>query len=172
MPLDLFLNHVGDGRFECRYPDQRQLCNEKLQPNARVKAKVTRPRSTPHHNFFFKKIERLWDNLLETDDRFPTPERLRKHLLVCAGHCDRMKVPLDQVETMLPLFKALRGFDDELFFFPSRDGVEVRKAKSIAHTMVDQDQFNELDGRVNAVIAKQFQINPDDLMESAVKDAA
>ena len=173
MPISLTLTHTYNGVFTCEAHEDRVMCDETLGNNVPCTVKISRGRSLPHHNLFFAKVKKLWENLPESEEeRFPTAERLRKYLLVRAGHCERLFSPLEHVETMVPFFKLLAGFEDDLFFASKPDGVVALKAKTIEHAKVDQDEFLQIDKRVNDVIAREFGINTDELMTSARRDAA
>lgn len=167
MPVTAIMKHLGDGRFECIFDDQRQECVAKFPEGENAKAALTLPRSLPHHNFFFQKIAKLWESLPETEDRFPNPERLRKYLLVRAGHRDQQFWPLEHVDQLSHMFKQFGLFSGELFFAPKPNGIIAMRAKTINHDECDQATFLEIDRKVDQIIAREFGIATDDLMERA-----
>lgn len=55
-------------------------------------------RSTASHNHYFACVQEAWNNLPEQDERFPTPDALRKWALIRSGFCTKTEVVLDTPE--------------------------------------------------------------------------
>jgi len=91
-----------------------------------VRATVTVPRSTPHHNLFFKILREVYDNG-PAGEAFPSFDTFRDALSIEIGHCTISK-----------------GFDGQWHKFP----------KSWRFSKVDQVQFNALFEKSMAVIVQ------------------
>lgn len=52
-------------------------------------------RSPASHNHYFACVQEAWNNLPEKDERFPTPNSLRKWALIRGGYCTKTEVVLD-----------------------------------------------------------------------------
>lgn len=76
-----------DGAFVPDGPRLAHYCEEVFGEGEVVTFERHEERSTQSHNHYFACIAEAWNNLPEGDERFPTPEALRKWALIRSGWC-------------------------------------------------------------------------------------
>lgn len=87
-----------DGMF---VPDGARFasyCDEAFGEGEVVTFERHEERSTASHNHYFASIKTAWDNLPEGDERFPTPDALRKWALIRGGYCTKTECVCDSPE--------------------------------------------------------------------------
>lgn len=66
-----------------------RYCDEAFGEGEIVTFERHEERSTASHNHYFACVQEGWNNLPEQDDRFPTPDALRKWALIKNGFCNK-----------------------------------------------------------------------------------
>lgn len=130
-----------------------------------------RCRSTPQHRRFFKLISVVYHHWPETHPFQPdNSEHLRKWLLIKAKHRviheHHAGSAAREMAALIPvLAKQLGG----IYCWSWHDGpmVYVCTAKSIAYDNAGHAEFTEIINRVEDVIEKETNINPNELMAEA-----
>ena len=87
-----------DGTF---VPDGNSLtayCHDTFGEGEIVTFERHEERSVASHNHYFACVQEAWNNLPEADERFPTPDALRKWALIKNGYCTKSEVVLDSPE--------------------------------------------------------------------------
>ncbi len=87
-----------DGAF---VPDGQRLasyCDEIFGEGEVVTFERHEEQSTASRNHYFACIKTAFDNLPEGDERFPTPEALRKWALIRAGYCIENSIACESEE--------------------------------------------------------------------------
>ena len=87
-----------DGAF---VPDCNSLtayCHDTFGEGEIVMFERHEERSMVSHNHYFACVAEAWNNLPEQDERFPTPDALRKWALIRSGYCTKTEIVLDTPE--------------------------------------------------------------------------
>ncbi len=101
----------------------------------------------------FIAAKETWNSLPEDDDRFPTPEHLRKRALVRAGWATHAQYVLDTPKDAKALALALRQHDGYAVIRISGSTVEVWTAKSIAAGQISAEEWKVVKERALAFLA-------------------
>lgn len=155
----------GKGWFSTRTDHDLRTVKHHLEDGSRVSATVTQPRSVKHQAYFFVKMQKVFDNLPETEGRFETSERLRKWLSCKAGWCDQTTFSVSDPSEFQPLIKALTQQSDDWFFGIRGNKLTMVRAKSTNFAAMDKKEFIEFDEAVDRVIQNEFGIDPIALMK-------
>jgi hypothetical protein len=83
---------VPDGARVARY------CDESFGEGEVVTMERHEERSDASHRHYFACIKEAWSNLPERDERFPTPDALRKWALIKNNYCTKTEIVLDTPE--------------------------------------------------------------------------
>lgn len=83
---------VPDGQRVANY------CEEQFGEGELVTLERHEERSAASHAHYFASIKTAWDNLPEADNRFPSPEALRKWALIKNGYCTESSIVADTPE--------------------------------------------------------------------------
>lgn len=90
---------------------------------------------------FFAAVNEAWKNLPEEDERFPSPEHLRKRALVQAGWAKHAQYIMDTPKDAKNMARALRGADEYAVIKVGGNVVDVWTAKSIATGQINAEEF-------------------------------
>ncbi len=95
---------------------------------------------------FFAAIKDAWNSLPEEDQRFPTPEHLRKRSLVQAGWASHAEYVMDTPKDAQKMARALRASDEYAVIRVSQNVVDLWTAKSISAGTrgLDAKKFQEV----------------------------
>lgn len=168
----LTFSGVKDGRawFCTRTDIDVGTVTDKLEKGDPVTATITQPRSIKHQAYFFVKMQKVFENLPEGDDRFDTSERLRKWLSCKAGWCDRQTFTISNADEIEPILRSMQRQSDDLFFAIIKDRLIVVRAKSLNFAAMDKQEFIEFDEAIDRVIQKEFGIDPQALMAESAQE--
>lgn len=83
---------VPDGNYLMAY------CHDTFGEGEIVAFERHEPISDRSRGHYFACIKAAWDNIPERDERFPTPEALRKWALIRSGWCHKSEIVLDSPE--------------------------------------------------------------------------
>lgn len=87
-----------DGAFVPGSPYLAQYCDTTFGEGEVVTFERGEEHSIASRNHYFASVKTAWDNLPESDERFPTPNALRKWALIRAGYCTESSVVCDSPE--------------------------------------------------------------------------
>lgn len=90
---------------------------------------------------FFAAIKDAWNNLPAEDERFPSPEHLRKRALVGAGWATHAQYVMDTPKDAKNMAKALRARDEYAVIKCGGNVVDIWIAKSIAAGAISGQEF-------------------------------
>ncbi len=98
---------------------------------------------------FFAGVKEAWNNLPAEDQRFPTPEHLRKRAHVHAGWATHAQYVMDTPKDAKQMARGLRGSDEYAVIKVSGNVIDVWIAKSIAAGTagLDAKKFQEVKTR-------------------------
>jgi len=83
------LKYCDAGRFSSANDFELGICRQSFEKGETYRMTDDPQRSEEHHNWFFAVAAKAWENLPEKiAPRYPSPEHLRKSILVKIGHCD------------------------------------------------------------------------------------
>lgn len=167
--VDLLVKKRLDGSFEPANMDGI-LGVEHLPCNVILKAKITRPRSKPHHNLFFAVVALAFKNWPESSDFLPdSTEHLRAYLICSAA--PEFREALFTIDMRTPNFNemvtalGIAGAQKRICFPRvdfKRGKMYIVAPKSIAWEKMDQAQINELSNKVSEVLLEETGLSFDD----------
>lgn len=159
-----------DGAF---VPDGARLanwCDEQFGEGEIVTFERHEERSTASHNHYFASIKTAWDNLPETDERFPTPEALRKWALIRSGHCTENSIVCDTPE-QAQLVASFMGNSEGTIIVVRANIVKKYTAKSQSVKMMNKDEFQRSKVDVLDTIAELIAVKRKKLEDNAGRAA-
>lgn len=90
---------------------------------------------------FFAAVKEAWNNLPAEDERFPTPEHLRKRALVAVGWATHAEYVMDTPKDAKNMARALRSSDEYAVIKVSGSVVSIWTAKSIKSGAITGAEF-------------------------------
>ncbi len=125
-------------------PRFARWCHEQFGEGEVIQLERHEDRSTESHNHYFASIKTCWDNLpdKEVEERFPTPEALRKWALIRNGYCTESSVVCDSNEQANVIAAFMGKREGEVIVV--RDNV-IKKyvAMSQSYRAMDKDEFQK-----------------------------
>jgi len=123
-------------------------------------------RSTASHNHYFASINEAWQNLPEGDERFPTPEALRKWALIRSGYCTEKTVVLKTSEEAQAVAAFMGSAEGTVVVV--RDNVVKRyTAKSQSVKSMNKEEFQRSKVDVLDTIAELLEVKRKELEKIA-----
>ena len=158
-----------DGAF---VPEDRiaKYCDETFGEGEIVTFERNEERSVASHNHYFASIQTAWDNLPEQDERFPTPEALRKWALIKGGYCTKVEIPCSSPEQAAAV-AAFTGNAEGTIIVVREDVVVKYTAKSQSTKAMDKDEFQRSKSDVMDIIAELISVTRKRLQENAGRAA-
>ena len=105
---------------------------------------VREERSPASHNHFFAVVTEGWQNLPEhLSERFPTPDHLRRWLLIKAGYHDERSIPAPSQALALRIAAFVRPMDDYAVVIVREATVSVFTAKSQSMRAMGKQDFQQ-----------------------------
>lgn len=122
---------------------------------------------------FFAAIKDAWNNLPEDDERFPTPEHLRKRALVGAGWATHAQYVMDTPKDAKNMARALRRSDEYAVIKVSAGTVDLWTAKSISAGTpgLTRESFQEIKTKALDWVATLARTTRKELEENAGRAA-
>ena len=119
------------------------------------------PRSMASHNHFFARIEELWNNLPEGMElEYPSPEHLRKRMLIECGWHDKRDFVCASEDSALQLATFLHSLDEYSVIVVRGQVVRMWTAKSQKMSKQDRKEFQQTKTAVLDKIEKLIGIEP------------
>lgn len=106
------------------------------------------PRNMKSHSHYFATIHEIWNNLPETETRFPSADHLRHWALVQAGFCIEKNFICDSPKLAKNLAVFIRSIDQFGIITISGNVVRVFEAKSQSTAAMNAEEFQESKKRV------------------------
>lgn len=138
-PPRLFRMMWRDGVF---VPEGRtaHYCSDEFGEGEIVTFERHEERSTRSHNHYFACINEAWSNLPEGDERFPTPESLRKWALIRSGHHTEASIVCSSPEQAHTV-AAFMGFTEGVIIVVRDNVVKRYVAKSQSYKTMNKEEF-------------------------------
>jgi hypothetical protein len=127
-------------------------------------------RSTVSHNHYFASIKTAWDNLPETDARFPNPEALRKWALIKAGYCTEATIVAD-TEEQAKTIAGFMGHSEGVIIVVKGNVVKKFTAKSQSVKAMNKQEFQLSKVAVLDIIAELIEVTRKRLESNAGRAA-
>ena len=151
--LELQLVYEGNGRFRTASRFDLTLAGDKLGPGEVIDATIGKKRSAKQHRWFFAMVASAFDNQT-TGPHFDDSERMRKWLLIRAGHCTEQRFA---PRAMTPEVAAwLRQTYDDIDFATDGAWIYARIAKSIAWSECDGARMGDIADKVVDIICAEI----------------
>lgn len=150
--LDLQLVYEGGGRFHTASKLDLRLSEDKLGAGEIVEAQVGKRRSSKQHRWVFAMVAAAFDNQT-AGPLFDDAERLRKWLLIQAGHCDVKR--FDPGAVTPAVAQWLRDTYGDIDFTTDGRWIYAKTAKSIAYAECDHDAMCRIaDAMIEVIVEK------------------
>lgn len=147
--LDLRLKYNGLGSFVAQTRLDIELADNHFVRGMEVRAKVSRPRSTSQNNLFHGAIEQAWLNQ-RGGPKYPTWRKLKSWLLVQADHSTDTHFPARALTR--EAIALLRETFDDCFWYETREGIVMRRAKPTAFALLESSDFSPVLDHVLEII--------------------
>ena len=155
---------VPDGERVARY------CEEQFGEGEVIMLERHEQRSSASHAHFFASIKTAWDNLPESDERFPTPEALRKWALIRAGYCTENSIVCD-TDDQARLVASFMGNSEGTIIVVRGNVVKKYTAKSQSVKAMNKDEFQRSKIDVLDTIAELIAVKRKRLEDNAGRAA-
>lgn len=155
-PPRLFRMVWRDGAF---VPEGRAAlyCNDEFGEGEVVTFERHEERSVNSHNHYFACVAEAWNNLPETDERFPNPDALRKWALIKAGYCTEASVVCDSPKQATTI-AAFMGFSEGVVVTVRDNVVKRYVAKSQSTKAMNKQEFQQSKSDVLDVLAELIRV--------------
>lgn len=153
-----------DGEAMIPIPGQERLCDQQY-----VVGEVywlTQPdpgRSEASHSHYFACLKKAHDNLPDTDTRWPTPEAMRKGLLIETKQCDERMVVCANNAEAIKLASLIQSKDAYAVINIHGSTVRVWTAISQSYEAMGKKAFHESKQKVLEAAAATINVSVDDL---------
>lgn len=127
-------------------------------------------RSARSHNHYFACIAEAWNNLPDADERFPTPEALRKWALIRSGWCIENTHVASSPE-QANLIAAFMGNSEGVIIVVRDNVVKRYTAKSQSVKAMNKQQFQQSKVDVLDTIAELIRVKRSRLEQVAGRSA-
>jgi len=127
-------------------------------------------RSTASHNHYFACVQEGWNNLPEQDERFPTPDALRKWALIKNGYCTKTEAVLDTPEQAATV-AAFTGNAEGVIIVVRGNVVTKYTAMSQSTAAMGKSEFNKSKNMVLDTIAELIAVKRSRLEQNAGRSA-
>lgn len=158
-----------DGVF---VPENRlaAYCDETFGEGEVVTFERHEERSIASHNHYHASIQTAFDNLPEQDERFPTPNALRKWALIKSGYCTEMSVVCADPEQAATV-ASFTGNAEGVIIVVRGNIVKKYTAKSQSMKAMGKDEFQKSKDAVLDTIAELIAVTRKKLEQNAGRAA-
>lgn len=161
-----------DGEYLTPLGRSRADCDAELVIGEIYRFERIDQRSEASHKHQFAWLHEAWRNLPEDlIDMYPTPEHLRKRVLIQAGYFDETIIDVGNRSGALRVATAMRSIDDFAYVGVRGSVVVRRTAKSQARGKMDKKAFNESKAAILAIVAEMIGVSASDLEQNAGRAA-
>ena len=125
-------------------------------------------RSAKSHRHYFAMIKEAWENLPETEVRWPTPEHLRKWALIKAGYYDEKTVVCaTKAEALRWTPVLVQASGEYAVVVPRGPVVTIYTAKSQSVKVMGSKAFQESKDKVLQIVSDLIAVTPAQLDHQA-----
>ena len=151
--VELQLIYEGEGRLRTSSRVDLMIVNARFGAGEIIEARVGKKRSMKQHRWFFALVNAAYEN--QSAGRvFDNPERLRKWLLIKAGHCNVKR--FDPRAITREVTAWLRATYDDIDFTHDGQWVYAKTARSIAFKEVGAADMAAIADKVVGVIMAEI----------------
>lgn len=162
MPMPLMLQYNGEGEFRTPSSYWAREADKQFVVGDFYRLAEHHDRSTATHNHYFKAVNDAWESL--PDDLladYPSPEHLRKKMLVKAGYYDERSLVCSSNAEALRVAAFLKPKDDYAVVVVKEAVVLEFTAKSQSYKAMGKQDFADSKEKVLAAIDKLLGLNRD-----------
>lgn len=117
-------------------------------------------RSPKSHRHYFVMVKEVWENLPESETRFPTPEHLRKWALVRSGYCDERQVVCASKAEAVRWWPVMAAADTYAVVVPKGPIVTIYTAKSQSVKAMGAKDFQASKEAVLGLVSAMIDVSP------------
>ena len=155
MPMPLMLQYHGEGEFRAPTKYWAREADKQFVVGDHYRLAEHHDRSTATHNHYFAAISEAWETLPEhLCAEYPTPEHLRKKMLVRAGYADERSIVCASKAEAVRVAAFIKPMDDYAVVDAREAVVRVYTAQSQSHKAMGKQAFAESKEGVLAAIHK------------------
>lgn len=162
MPMPLLLQYNGEGEFRTPSRYWAKEADKQFVVGDHYRLAEHHDRSTASHNQYFAAINEAWESL--PDDllaEYPSPEHLRKKMLVKAGYADERSIVCASKAEALRVSAFVKPMDEYAVVDVREAVVRVYTAQSQKYHAMGKAEFNESKQKVLDQIDKLLGVNRD-----------
>lgn len=148
----------------------KAYCDEAFGEGEVVSFERHEERSTASHNHYFACVQEAWSNLPEQDERFPTPDALRKWALIKNGYCTKSEAVLDTPEQAATV-AAFTGNAEGVIIVVRENVVTKYTAMSQSTAAMGKSEFQKSKDLVLDTIAELIAVKRRRLEDNAGRSA-
>lgn len=155
MPMPLMLQYHGEGEFRAPTGYWAREADKQFIVGEHYRLAEHHGRSTATHNHYFAAICSAWETL--PDDlaaEYPSPEHLRKKMLVKAGYADERSIVCASKAEAQRVAAFIKPMDDFCVVIVREAVVRVYNAKSQSHKAMGKQAFAESKEKVLEAVDK------------------
>lgn len=155
--LELQLIYEGNGRFRTATKLDLQIAHDRFGQGEIIEAKVSKKRSRRQHSWFFAGLVKAAFDNQSAGPHFEDTERLRKWLLIQAGHCNVQQFESGAMTAAVAQW--LRTTYDDIDFTHDNRWIYAKTAKSISiygPTAIGGAEMTEIANKVVEVIMTEI----------------
>lgn len=136
----MWFQWLGDGFAPARA--YQKLCDQYFVVGEWYRLEPRQERSGITHRHYFAVINEVWKTLpTELEERFPSPEHLRKWCLIKAGFCDEKAIACKDHAQAVELATLLRQLDPYAVIKLGDDTIRIFTAHSQSMANADKETF-------------------------------
>lgn len=142
MSAPLMLRYEGDGEFKPAAPYWARQADSDFVVGMTYRLTEHQERSTATHNHYFAQINEAWQSLPDAlVAEYPSPEHLRKKMLIRAGYCDETTIVLGTKADALRVAAMAKGLDEFAIVVPRDNVVTIYRAQTQSYKGMDRKTF-------------------------------
>jgi hypothetical protein len=145
----------------------RKRCDEQYVVGEVYTIEAQLPRSEASHSHYFACIQQAWRNLPESDDRFPTPEHLRKHALIHCGYTDKKHLTCSSNAQARAVAAFMGPVDDYAVIDIKGPTITVYTAKSQSLRSMGKADFQESKDAVLGFLSEMIGVDVTSLLKAS-----
>jgi len=164
MSMPLLLQYQGEGEFRTPSRYWAREADKQFVVGEHYRLAEHNDRSAASHNHYFAAISEAWENLPDhLLEEYPSPDHLRKKMLVRAGYADERSFVCTSKAEAQRLAAFLKPVNSYAVIIVKEAVVREYTAQSQSHKAMGKQVFQESKDKVLNQIAALLGTNPEDL---------